>query len=160
MYVGFAIETGKLSGEDTVLVVEMFGSTSFATKNVTPDAQKPVQVAAIPQVASTITPAVAKDTNNINNAKPETLALQKINTNQKLASTSLSQVNKPLVNGVSFSVLSARIVISLFIFVLILDMIIIERKKILRFVGHNLDHVIFLSLLLLIIIILARGAIL
>jgi hypothetical protein len=153
--VGFAIETGKLSGEDTVLVVEMLGSTSFATKNVaTQELEKPAQVAVATQSPTTI------NENNPINAKPETLAVQKINTNQKLASTALNQSNKPLVNGASLSVFSARIVISLFLFVLILDMIIIERKKILRFVGHNLDHVIFLSLLLLIILILARGAIL
>lgn len=153
--VGFAVETGKLSGEDTVLVVEMLGSTSFATKNVTPqELAKPVQVAVATQSP------ISENVNSTISAKPETLALQKVNTNQKLASTLINQTNKPLVNGASLSVFSARIVISLFLFVLILDMIIIERKKILRFVGHNLDHVIFLSLLLLIILILARGAIL
>lgn len=150
--VGFAIETGKLNGEDTVLVVEMFGSTSFGTKTVAVkvDEQKPQEAQAIASSTAEVNPQPPK---------PQTLAQADIPP-QDLAVEPLGQVNKPLVNGVSFSILSARIVISLFIFVLILDMIIIERKRIVRFVGHNLDHVLFLSLLLLIIVILARGVIL
>lgn len=179
--VGFAAETGRLSGEDTVLVVEMFGSTSFATKTVNPqqaEPEKSIQVAAtspaLAPTASEPSPAptapeaspvptiVQQSQSNAsgNNPTEDTLAVQKINGNQNLVFTSLNQAYKPLVNGASFSILSARIIISLFIFVLILDMIIIERKKILRFVGHNLDHVIFFSLLLLVILILARGSIL
>jgi hypothetical protein len=169
--VGFAAETGKLSGEDTVLVVEMFGSTSFATKTTNPqqpEPEKSIQVAATsPAPAPSASepspvPTIAQSQSNVsdNNPAGDTLAVQKINGNQNLVFTSLNQAYKPLVNGASFSMLSARIIISLFIFVLLLDMIIIERKKILRFVGHNLDHVIFFSLLLLVILILARGAIL
>jgi hypothetical protein len=148
--VGFAIETGKLNGEDTVLVVEMLGSTNFATAPVASkeQPQEPVQVAVVSP-----TPTIVQDI-----ARP--LVVQNLSTKQQLAATSLNQANKPLVNGATISVFSARIILSLFIFVLILDMVIIERKKIIRFVGHNLDHVIFLSLILLIILILARGAIL
>ncbi len=152
--VGFAVETGNLTGENTVLIVEMFGSTTFATKTVSPQQEtaQPVQVAqALP------TPTVGEA---INSTASQTLAVQKIGSNQKLAVNAGTGLKQPLVNGATFSVLSARMIIGLFIFVLILDMIVIERRKIIRFVGHNLDHVIFFSLLLLIILILARGAIL
>ncbi len=152
--VGFAVETGKLNGEDTVLVVEMFGSTNFATENVaTKQIQQPAQVA----VASS-SPTTVQGTNGSSSG---TLADQKTNSapSSNLAS-SLPANQKTLVNGLTFSSASARVIISLFIFVLIMDMIIIERKKIVRFVGHNLDHVIFFSILFIAILILGGGAIL
>jgi len=65
----------------------------------------------------------------------------------------------PMINSQALSLSTAKIILSLFIFILILDMLIIERKKIVRFVGHNLDHVLFLSLMFLILIVLARGSI-
>jgi len=68
-------------------------------------------------------------------------------------------VIKPLIDSHAFVSLSAGAILSLFIFVLILDMVIIERKKIVRFVGHNLDHVLFLGVMFVIVIILLRGAI-
>ena len=46
-----------------------------------------------------------------------------------------------------------------FIFVLLLDMIIIEKKKIMRFVGHNIDHVLYLLLVLALVGILGKGVI-
>jgi hypothetical protein len=149
--VGFAIETGKLSGEDTVLVVEMLGSTSFAANKVNTTAQSPQKAIEVAVISPVPTSAPSENS--------QTLAV-KINPNKQLAQININLTQKPLVNGATFSVLSARVVVSLFIFVLILDMVIIERKKILRFVGHNLDHVIFLSVLLLIIFVLAKGAIL
>ncbi len=155
--VGFAVETGNLTGENTVLVVEMFGSTSFATKTVNPEQQQKSIAVAVTSPTLTPTPTLVQTSPQPNG---QTLAEQKINFNQQLAATNLNQTEKTLVNGATFSVLSARVIISLFIFVLILDMIIIERKKIIRFVGHNLDHVIFLSLILLIILVLAKGSIL
>ncbi|HKC14977.1 MAG TPA: CAP domain-containing protein [Patescibacteria group bacterium] len=71
-----------------------------------------------------------------------------------------SQTQKPLINISSFSESFVLIFAVLFISILILDMLVIERKKITRFVGHNLDHVFFFSIIVLIMIIIARGAIL
>ncbi len=142
--VGFAVATGKLNGEDTVLVVEMLGSTNLgapvASENKAPPA---VAVApGSPEVKNTvpITPAPVVQT----------------------AGTSLlgvSSVIQPLIDSHSLVSLSAGIILSLFIFVLILDMIIIERKKIVRFVGHNLDHTLFLGAMLVIVVILLKGSI-
>jgi len=53
-----------------------------------------------------------------------------------------------------------KIILSVFILALVLDMAIVERKKIIRFVGHNIDHMFFLALILLIIGVLGKGAIL
>lgn len=157
--VGFAIQTGSLNGEETVLVVEMFGSTylappAVATANpVTPTpaivaagSPESLSIPVTPTPTLIPTPTVAA----IN-----TLGSQKSN----IAKATENQTIKPLINSATFSRYSSRIVISIFIFILLLDLFIIERRKIVRFVGHNLDHVFFFTLMLIIILILARGAI-
>lgn len=149
--VGFAVSTGKLNGEDTVLVVEMLGSTYLAPPPVAKDLAKSVTVA-----VATGSPFV------VNTTDTNTLGEQKITQVGEIKKTTINSLPqiKPLINSQTFSLLSARLILSLFIFVLILDMLVIERKKIVRFVGHNLDHMFFFSLMLLIILILAKGSVL
>lgn len=152
--VGFAVSTGNLSGEETVLIVEMFGSTNFAPAPVAKASEKP---ATVNVVASGSPSAVAKT-----ETKPETETLgdqkDKETKPKELAVNSTPQV-KPLVDSQILSQVTLKVLLSMFIGVLLLDMIIIERKKVLRFVGHNLDHVFFFGLMLLIVIILVRGSI-
>lgn len=146
--VGFAVATGSLNGEETVLVVEMLGSTNFAPAPLAKELNKPSTVS----VASG-SPAVntGNSTLGVQKTKPVTKTYQP---------TKIPAINvKPLVDSAAFSTLSAQLILALFIFVMILDMAIIEKKKIVRFVGHNFDHVLFLSLMLIVIIILARGAV-
>lgn len=148
--VGFAVSTGKLNGEETVLIVEMLGSANYAPPVVAKEVEKPVDTV----VASGSPSAVAK-------TETETLGVEKgktINKPKEIAVNSLSQV-KPLINSQSVSLVTTKAILSMFILVMLLDMMIIERKKILRFVGHNLDHVFFFSVMLLVVIILARGVI-
>lgn len=52
-----------------------------------------------------------------------------------------------------------KIILAVFILALVLDMVIVERKRMIRFVGHNIDHIFFLALMLLIIGVLSKGAI-
>jgi uncharacterized protein YkwD len=158
--VGFAVETGKLSGEDTVLVVEMLGSTSFAPAPVATEVKKPAEVAVAPG-SPTVKLAVAKA--NVPTPIPVVAAPKIQNTTLKPAASQellgINSIIKPLINSQTLSLNLVKIVLFGFILVLISDMIIIERKKIVRFVGHNLDHVIFFSLILIIVIILVRGVI-
>ncbi|MCL5970887.1 MAG: CAP domain-containing protein [Patescibacteria group bacterium] len=148
--VGFAVSTGKLNGEDTVLIVEMLGSANYAPPVVAKELEKPAAVA----VASGSPAAVAE-------IETETLGAQKrgVSTKPKEVAVNYLPQVRPLVNSQVLSQVSTRIILSIFIAILLLDMIVIERKKILRFVGHNLDHVFFFSLMLLVAIILAKGAI-
>ncbi len=157
--VGFAVSTGKLTGEDTVLVVEMLGSTVLAQVPVAsagnnPPAQE-VVTSGTPSVSITPVPTAAPQ------SQVNTLGVQKGTQLNKLAVVSQDSKNniKPLINGLSLSLVSARTIVSLFIFLLILDMVVIERKKLVRFVGHNLDHIFFFTLILLVIIVLAKGVI-
>lgn len=147
--IGFAVETGNLNGEDTVLVVEMFGSTYLAPAPIAQNNQN------VPQQVASGSPT------SLNVPQPNTLAqTNQVPEPKNATKTTLatSQI-KPLVNSASVSLISARVFISIFIFILLLDMVIIERRKIVRFVGHNLDHVLFFTLMLIIIFVLAKGLI-
>jgi uncharacterized protein YkwD len=148
--VGFAVASGKLSGEDTVLVVEMLGSTSLggiaASGNNTP-----------PAVAVAPGSPTAVNTNPVTAAPSAPAHIPVIRTNNpNLLGES---VIRPLINSHSFVSLSAGAILLLFIFILLLDMLLIDRKKIVRFVGHNLDHVLFLGMILVVIIILLKGSV-
>lgn len=150
--VGFAVSTGKLNGEDTVLVVEMLGSTSIAPAIAEAKSQPTAAVGAG-------SPTVKLATTNANAPiVPKVQTAAKPVTQESLGINSLPII-KPLINSQNFSLTLTEIVLFAFIVVLILDMVIIERRKIVRFVGHNLDHVIFFSLILIIVLILVKGVI-
>lgn len=132
--IGFAVVEGKLKGEDTVLVVQMFGSQVAApvADNTTPpqkvaEAQTPVVVDSSPhgQVAS---------------------------------------LHKEGIRPIVDSQVATKSVVSVFlafiIVVLLLDILIVEKRKIPRLVGHNLDHIILLTIFLLFIILTTQKGIL
>lgn len=119
--VGFAIKKGTLLGEDTTLIVEMFGSTNISTS-----AKEPQQY---------ILPATAQKSYG------------------QLKTTSLIS-SRTLSSSIAF------FVFAIFIFGLLLDMIIINRKKITRVAGHNIDHIFFFAAMLLILIISTKGLVL
>lgn len=121
--IGFAVMEGKLLGEDTVLVVEMFGNKT----GVIPEKQ----------LAKSAQPAI----------------------NSQASSKLLSLQKQPLFDSRSLFQNTALMLVSLFILVLILDMVIVGRRKIVRLVGHNLDHIFFLSTILLILLMIGRGVI-
>lgn len=121
--VGFAIQTGKLNGEETMLVVEMFGS-------------------------KTIPPVVAQKEIPI---EQDTLA--------SAAEGQSSVQTFSLLNSFSLSKNLMFVILMVFISVFVLDMIIIERRKITRLVGHNLDHIFMLGSILLFVLLLKQGVI-
>jgi len=150
------VATGRLSGEDTVLVVEMLGSTTLAPAPIANELKKPAAVA----IASG-SPTVKTNTANIPILPSTPVVKQAANLNsnaQLLGASSLSLI-KPLINSQTFSITIASIILCTFIFVLMLDMIVVERRRVVRFVGHNLDHILFFSLMILILLILAKGSI-
>jgi len=66
---------------------------------------------------------------------------------------------KPLLNSLSFSLTVDKVLLAIFIFTLLLDMIIVERKRIARLVGHNVDHILFLMLIMLVVAVFSKGVI-
>lgn len=133
--IGFAVLGGKLSGEDTVLVVEMFGGAGAAPL------AKQEAVQEKPQVQSVSKKAV------------QTLAEE-----QKPLVASVKA--KPIIDVNALSSNTSIFILFLFISIFFLDMIIIERKKIIRVVGHNMDHILFLTGILILVILFSRGVIL
>lgn len=123
--IGFAVLEGELVGEDTTLVVEMFGSTAPIEFARPPEEKNPAEV--LPNLAG---------------------------------ERSISLKNSPIINTISLSWYVGVGTVSFFIFIFVVDMVIIEKRKIVRFVGHNLDHITFLSLVLLFIVLVSRGAVL
>jgi hypothetical protein len=134
--IGFAIKKGKLLGEDTTLVVEMFGSTDVA-----PLAQSPQDQVAPQQKG--VLPAV--DTNS----HPQ----QSIVQNYGMKTTALFN-SRTITSSIGF------LILGIFILILVIDLLVIERKKIVRVVGHNIDHIFFFGAIFVIMILTLRGVIL
>jgi uncharacterized protein YkwD len=128
--VGFAVASGKLTGEDTILVVEMFGSR---------------QIAQVPQ----LTPV---------NSHTETTNMAPINIpeTRKVAAV----VAKPLVNTQSVGKQIALTVVILFLLLFLFDILIIERKQIVRIISHNINQIFYLLFILGMILIISKGNIL
>lgn len=68
-----------------------------------------------------------------------------------------TEITKP---QFSFSGTFIIILISMFILVMLIDLVVTKRRKIVRFVGHNIDHVLFLIIILIVIEIISNGVIL
>lgn len=114
--VGFSTAQGKLLGEETTLIVAMFGS-----KNMHPIAKEGT------------TP------------KGEVFA---------------ASLKKPFINSFFLTRSTSILILLLFIIVLVLDMIIVQRKKIVRLVGHNVDHIVLLGIVLAFAVLFSKGVIL
>ncbi len=123
--IGFAVIEGNLSGENTTLIVEMFGNTQ-----------------AIP---------LAKKQENTHQQIPQT----KQETSSSILPSSI--VRSPFIDSHAFVLYVAVGTVGIFLFVLIADMVIIERKKIVRVVGHNIDHVIFFTFILVFMLFIQKG---
>ena len=78
-------------------------------------------------------------------------------TSRKVLGFEVSNIS--LSSGMSRSGELAIILLLGFISILLLDLILIERKKIVRFVGHNLDHALFLFAIVICLGILGGGVI-
>lgn len=125
--VGFAITTGKLTGEETVLIVQMFGSTGSTL------------VKSTPEVTGDAPHVVAPASSNGQVAAVET---------------------RPLVNTTEVGKQMAIIIVLLFALIIVFDLIIIERRKIVRILSHNFDHLLYLSFISGMIYLITKGNIL
>ncbi len=68
--------------------------------------------------------------------------------------------NTPLIDTKALTKYIALFILSFFILVFLIDIMIVKRKKIVRFVGHNLDHIMFLSAVLIVVLLLQFGSVL
>lgn len=129
--VGFAIVTGNLKGEETVLVVEMFGQRTSDTLGQ----------------ASQATVASVQTQVKIASENSQAVPAQKI-------------VNNPKINAATTTKAASTIGLSFLVFGFIMDALIVERKKIPRIVGHNIDHIMLILCFLLFIVMVKGGIVL
>jgi len=139
--VGFAVVNGNLNGEDTTLVVQMFGATpaELAAASPPPPSQ-PVspagrQVVVPAEAASATVPA------------PAVSGFQSVNT-------------KPLFNIPTVSHDLVFAFIGILMGVLLVDAWVASRRRVVRIAGHNIAHMLFLSALFILISGVSRGRLL
>ena len=155
--VGYAVETGKLNGEDTVLVVEMLGSTALAAAPAPTNQLASKTQQEIIAVAST--PAPTPTSAPVNKVQKPIPANTLNQTGKAVLDANKVPNFKPLINSATLSKNVSIGVVAIFILALIMDMFVIGRKRVVRLVGHNMDHILFLSLIMLLITLIVRGAI-
>lgn len=142
--IGFAIVPGNLQNEETVLVVEMFGSRSFATSdtkvNVTDTSKAPVKT------AQATRPSVVQGLyDSQGSIKQADLGM---------FSSSPRLDLKTYTRNIAFVVL---LILSL---TFLGDFIITTQKQIPRLVGHNIDHILLVSFFILFMVLQRVGVIL
>ncbi|OGG08322.1 hypothetical protein A2154_03530 [Candidatus Gottesmanbacteria bacterium RBG_16_43_7] len=174
--VGFAIVNGILEGEETTLVVQMFGSSSSQVAQLpqlTPTPKLLVQYMPSP-TPIVIAPAVAREKSV---EVPQTQTPSEVTTvgepqTQTRTSTVLAPARvfaadafgglsqTPLIDRTMLTKYIAFIFIALMLVILIIDAVIASKRKIVRISGHNLAHIMFFVAIILILVIATPGSVL
>ncbi len=128
--IGVAVVNGYLNGEETTLVVQMFGSVANQTSVITPQA-----------VRQEYNPVLAAESQK--KTLPEILTYQ---VNPVISSFQLTKI-------VDFSLLA------LLLFVLVLDSVFIFKNRIIRRSGKSFIHLTFLTAVLILILLAREGQI-
>lgn len=130
--VGFAVVNGILNGEETTLVVQMFGSSQRLQVQAPSSPAKAVEV---PPVAATTPPPT-------------------------VASAFASVSKKPLINIPTLSKDVSFAFLGILIGLLSVDALIVSRGRIVRLAGHNVAHMFFFSTVLVASTLAQRGSLL
>lgn len=167
--IGFAITEGSLEGSETVLVVQMFGAQDVPAPTeqkiahvVVTDTPTPTAIPVI-ELLPTATPTVVA-------TSPAQITDVEIETQPVVAQAPVSRVtpaflnvaaeNFPVVNMNTITRAIPMVIVGSLLIALMLDFVIIKRRKIPRIVGHNLDHIMILGMFLLLLILQRFGSIL
>jgi hypothetical protein len=153
--VGFAVVNGVLNGEETTLVVQMFGSA------VDTIAAKPAVAAAVPTPVL-VEKAVATERAPVVEIPAPTPALAAVVTQTPVAAESayLGVSKKPLINIPTLTRDIVFVFAGALLGVLLLDAWVVSRRKIVRIAGHNIAHFLFLSAIVIAASSVSRGALL
>lgn len=148
--IGFAVQTGTLTGTETTLVVQEFGSPYNADGTVT-----------VPNVPSpTPIPAGALAAAGLPTASSTAKVIGSVKINEPTAMNPQSPTEPALIDASSLKRNISFAIIGFFLIILAIDAIIVERRQIVRVFSHNVDHMLFLLFILLAGIIIGRGVIL
>ncbi len=157
--IGFAIKDGTLTGDDTVLVVEEFGSR--AAESTQPPVQSRIEVptptaAVVLPLSKPITPVpTTVVTPTLTPTPTIVITVAPLRTTQVEAYRNDPLISKPVAQKDI-----ALLVVGIILGLLVVDIIVTRRKNVVRILSHNIDHIIFFGMLLLIILLLTRGGIL
>jgi hypothetical protein len=139
--IGFAIVDGELSGQETTLVVQMFGTKRGASAAVQPKA--PVQEQPIADV-------------------PRGVPAEKVAINQPSSERTIipvaGVVKEPLIDIRSTQQSITYMLLGAFLTVLVIDGILIWRRQTIRIAGHNLAHALFLLMIVGIVVLGTSGS--
>lgn len=139
--IGFAVVDGMLTGSETTLVVEMLGKRASS------------QVAALP-------PQITENVTQLPTPTPPKYVPPEQPGNIGSQTFVAGITNKPLIDSAFFTKRISISILAIVIVAFLLDMIYIERRKLIRLVGHNADHILFLVGAIMLILILGRGVVL
>jgi len=150
--VGFAVVNGTLQGEDTTLVVQMFGATTAApvAQAIPTVAPKPVVISdeAAAKV-SAVEPTAAPNIGGLTPPQPMITPMPA----QDVTKTPL--FNIPTVSrDVVFAFLG------IMMGVLLVDALVAKHKNVVRIAGHNIAHILFLMAIYIILNAVGRGRLL
>ncbi len=134
--VGFAVVNGILNGEETTLVVQIFGSRTKPVSQIRP--------------VEPIVPQVAAQTGQVKPITPTSLGISAYSGVSKTPKIDITKLNHTVVTAF----------VGLLLAVLALDAWIVSRKRIVRAAGHNIAHIFFFIAVLLIIGAVQRGSLL
>ena len=139
--VGFAIVPGTLQGEETVLVVEMFGTNRNQT------------LAAVSKTSNEAAPVISSNSASVS-PTPTKLNVAHVASSAEVASQT------PKIDGAVTSKAVTSVGLTFLVFGFLMDALIVERKKVPRIVGHNIDHIMLILGFILFLIIMKGGVIL
>lgn len=151
--IGFAVVNGKLNGEETTLVVQMFGTSTNTIAKAPEPSKAPVLVE---KALATEEPLTISQNAPIIAAEPSTPAA-----NVAGSTNPFSSVTKtPLINIPTLSRDIVFVFAGVLLGVLLLDAWIVSKRKIVRVAGHNIAHFLFLSAIIILAGSMTRGALL
>lgn len=157
--IGFAIVPGTLQGEEIVLIVEMFGSAAGSPPATAAVPQ--TAVAAVAQESSpTSTPGVSPQGLGQTTPQPTVVLPTTAPPVDVPAPDNPRVENKPKIDSAFATRALSGAGLTFLVFGFLMDLIIVERKKIPRIVGHNLDHIILILTFILFLIVMKGGVIL
>lgn len=143
--IGFAVVNGVLNGEETTLVVQMFGTSAIPVTE--PVAKTPI----IPQLAinTEAAPVVKSETTTV----PVVAA-------QPFESVFAAVNKNPLINLPTVTRDVVFLFVGLLLGVLAVDAVLAKRHNLVRLTGHNVAHMLFLGAFLIGFAAITRGSLL
>lgn len=152
--IGFAVVDGTLSGEETTLVVQLFGKRLTSVAQVKPKTLPPPPEFIASATAAEVSPQPAPIFQIVTSpspvASPAFLAKAAGTSGQKqleMVPFAESVVKRPLVDISSLAKKISLTLSTILIFVLLVDGYYIWRHKITRIGGHTIAHLVFLFML-------------